>query len=117
MLAELVKALDEKKSALEQELSAIRAEQQLPRTGDARYARESMEKERRLALINDQAIKEYKALWQSFTPPSPFPCPFCFVFEKKVSPLKPLPRNEDVEPVRCTVCGETFEIPVELLYA
>jgi len=115
MLAELVKALDEKKSVLERELAAIRAEQS--RNGNARYARESMEKERRVALINDQSIKEYKALWQTFTPPNPFPCPFCFVFEKKVSPLKPLLRVEDVEPVRCTVCGETFEIPVELLYA
>ncbi len=107
MLAELLKALDEKKSALELELAAMREE----------AIQGGLEKERRLATINEQSIKEYKALWQTFSPPSSFPCPFCFVFDKKVSPLKPLPRVEDVEPVRCTVCGETFEIPVELLYA
>jgi transcription elongation factor Elf1 len=56
-------------------------------------------------------------MWLSFTPPGPFPCPFCYLYERKVSPLKPLPRMEDVEPVRCSECGETFEIPVELLYA
>ena len=111
MLAELVKALDEKKLSLEQELAAIHA------GGEGPAGREGLEKERRLALINEQSVKEYKALWQTFSPPNPFPCPFCYVFEKKVSPLKPLPRVEDVEPVRCTVCGETFEIPVELLYA
>jgi hypothetical protein len=68
-------------------------------------------------MINGLSIKEYMALWQAFTPPSPFPCPFCYVFDKKISPLKTLPRVDDVESVKCTVCGEMFEIPVELLYA
>lgn len=117
MFAELVKALDEKKTALERELLAIREIQALSQTGAAQSARDAGENERRLALINEQSIKEYKALWQSFTPPGPFPCPFCYVFHKKISSLKPLPRLEDVEPVKCTVCGEIFEIPVELLYA
>jgi hypothetical protein len=117
MLAELVKALDEKKSALERELTAIHEKQALSQTGAGQSARDTGEKERRLVLINEQSIKEYKALWQSFTPPGPFPCPFCYVFHKKISPLKPLSRVEDMEPVTCTVCGETFEIPVELLYA
>ena len=116
MFAELVKALDEKKSALERELAAIH-EKDPSQTGAGQLAQDAVENERRLALINEQSIKEYKALWQSFTPPGPFPCPFCYVFHKKISPLKPLPRVEDVEPVKCTVCGETFEIPVELLYA
>lgn len=113
MFAELVKALDEKKSAIERELAAIHGKE----TGVAQLSQDGGEKERRLALINEQSIKEYKALWQSFTPPGPFPCPFCYVFHKQISPLKPLPRVEDTEPVKCTVCGEIFEIPVELLYA
>jgi len=117
MFAELVKALDEKKSALELELAAIREGQASAQNGCGEAAGNAGEKERRLALINEQSVKEYKALWQSFTPPGPFPCPFCYVFHKKISPLKPLPRVEDMEPVKCTVCGETFEIPVELLYA
>jgi hypothetical protein len=75
------------------------------------------EKERRFTKINGLSIKEYMALWQSFIPPSPFPCPFCYVFDKKISPLKTLPRVDDLESVKCTVCGEIFEIPVELLYA
>ncbi len=114
MLTELVKALEEKKTALERELSAVRDKGQ---NGSGKSTPESMEKERRLAAITDESIKAYMTLWQTFTPPSPFPCPFCYVFDGKTSPLKPLPRVEDVEPVRCTVCGETFEIPVELLYA
>lgn len=117
MFAELVKALDEKKSALELELAAIHEKQALSQTGAGQSTQDAGENERRLALINEQSIKEYKALWQSFTPPGPFPCPFCYVFHKQISPLKPLPRVEDVEPVKCTVCGETFEIPVGLLYA
>ena len=117
MFAELVKALDEKKSALERELAAIQDTEALSQSGIDQSAGNAGENERRLALINEQSIKEYKALWQSFTPPGPFPCPFCYVFHKKISPLKPLPRMEDVEPVKCTICGETFEIPVELLYA
>jgi hypothetical protein len=117
MFAELVKALDEKKSALERELAAIHGKEALSQNVGGELTRDAGENERRLELINEQSIKEYKALWQSFTPPGPFPCPFCYVFLKKISPLKPLPRVEDVEPVKCTVCGETFEIPVELLYA
>jgi hypothetical protein len=117
MLTELVKALEEKKTTLEYELITIRSRQSMGQTGTGQASEEIGEKERLLALISDQAIKEYKTLWQAFTPPSQFPCPFCYVFQKKISPLKPLPRMEDVEPVRCTVCGESFVIPVELLYA
>ncbi len=113
MLTELVKALEDRKTALEQELAAVRAaanEAGIP-------SPENAEKKRRLAAITAESIRTYKTIWQSFTPPNPFPCPFCYVFDGKISPLKPLHRVEDVEPVRCTVCGETFEIPVELLYA
>ncbi|HEX2768584.1 MAG TPA: hypothetical protein VHN12_04815 [Geobacteraceae bacterium] len=117
MLTELVKAIEEKKQTLEKELAAIHDKNTTGQTVEEQLTRETREKERCLALINEQAIKEYMALWQSFTPPSSFPCPFCYLFQKKTSPLRPLPRMEDVEPVRCTVCGETFEIPVELLYA
>jgi hypothetical protein len=117
MFAELVKALDEKKLALERELADIHGKEALSQSGAGQSCQDAEENESRLALINEQSIKEYKALWQSFTPPGPFPCPFCYVFHRKISPLKPLPRVEDVEPVKCTVCGETFEIPVELLYA
>jgi len=107
MLMELVKALEMKRASLEKELGNRKDESE-----DIFVATE-----RKMAAINDRSIKAYKALWQSFTPPGPFPCPFCYVFSGEISPLKTLPRMEDMEPVMCTVCGETFEIPVELLYA
>jgi hypothetical protein len=110
MLSELEKAVEMKKASLEKEL-----ENQKNRGGE--YGENVVEIGRRLAAINAHSIREYKALWLSFTPPGPFPCPLCYLFDGKVSDLKTLPRMEDVEPVRCTVCGETFEIPVELLYA
>jgi hypothetical protein len=113
MLTELVKALEEKKAALEKELGKYETRENNGKQTDSNFR----EKERRLNMINGLSIKEYMALWQSFTPPSPFPCPFCYVFDKKISPLKTLPRVDDVESVKCTVCGELFEIPVELLYA
>ena len=47
-------------------------------------------------------------------PPNPFPCPFCYVFHKKVSPLKPQSLVGDMEPFTCPECKEKFEIPVEL---
>jgi hypothetical protein len=117
MLSELVKALEEKKAALEKEIAAIHEELTVTQAEDEQLAREDREKEHRLALINDQSIKEYKALWHSYAPGNPFPCPYCFVFEKKTTPLKPLPRTDDVEPLKCSACGETFKIPIELLYA
>jgi len=110
MLSELVKAVDMKKASLEKEL-----ENQKNREGEC--GENSGKIKRKILAINDHSIREYKALWLSFTPPGPFPCPLCYLFDGKVSDLKTLPRMEDVEPVRCTVCGETFEIPVELLYA
>jgi len=109
MLNELVKALEMEKISLEKEVENLDA-----------VKRGKVEADRisnRLSMINARSIKEYMALWQTFTPPGPFPCPFCYVFDGKVSPLKTLPRVDDVEPVRCSECGETFEIPVELLYA
>jgi hypothetical protein len=113
MLTELVKAVELKRASLEKELE--NQKEDLNRGGE--YGENAGETGRRFAAINDQSLKEYKALWLSFTPPGPFPCPLCYLFDGKVSDLKPLPRMEDVEPLRCTVCGETFEIPVELLYA
>lgn len=113
MLTELLKAVELKKGSLEEELekqSREKNRQEEPGQG-------SGEIERRLAAINDRSLKEYRALWLSFTPPGPFPCPYCFLFDGKVTPLKKLPRIEDLEPLRCPECGETFEIPVELLYA
>ena len=106
MLTELVKALEMKKAILAKELEDV-----------SRPAGDKDLLSRRLSKINDASIKEYMALWQSFTPPGSFPCPFCYVFEGKFSPLKAHPRFEDVEPLRCDQCGETIEIPVELLYA
>ena len=105
MLAELVKVLEEKKATLEKELATLQ---------EKRSARDAGELERRIALINAQTIKGYRVLWKSFMPPNPFPCPFCFVFHKKVSPLKPLSLIGDMEPFKCPECKETFEIPVEL---
>ncbi len=105
MLAELVKVLEEKKAAMETELAALKEKQP---------GREAEEMQRRISMINDQAIKKYKVLWKSFTPPNPFPCPFCFVFHKKVSPLKPMSLVGDMEPFTCPECKEKFEIPVEL---
>ncbi len=109
MVNELVKALETRKSLLEKEL------EMLILSGEGKPETDRLA--HRLSLINDRALKDYRALWMEFTPPEPFPCPFCFIFEKKTSPLKTLPRVEDVEPFICPECGETFEIPVELLYA
>jgi hypothetical protein len=117
MLTELVKALEDKKSVLERELVAIQEKQALLEAEREKLAREAGEKERALAAISEQSIKKYKVLWRSYTPPNPFPCPFCFVVQKKISPLEPHQRLDDVAPFQCKVCGETFEIPVELLYA
>jgi hypothetical protein len=117
MLTELVKALEEKKATLQRELVAIQERQTLLQAEQEKLSRESGEKERELAAINEQSIKKYKVLWRSYTPPNPFPCPVCFVFRKKISPLEPLARLDDTAPFQCKVCNETFEIPVELLYA
>jgi hypothetical protein len=113
MLTELLKAVELKKTSLEEELE----NQKGKKLREGESAESAAEIEARLAAINEKSLKEYQAMWLSFTPPGPFPCPFCYLYERKVSPLKPLPRMEDVEPVRCSECGETFEIPVELLYA
>ncbi len=86
MLTELVKALEDKKSVLERELVAIQEKQALLQSEREKLAREAGEKERALAAISEQAIKKYKVLWRSYTPPNPFPCPFCFVLQKKISP-------------------------------
>ena len=105
MLAELVKVLEEKKAALEREQAALREKQP---------GRDAEELQRRISLINEKTIKGYKILWKTFMPPNPFPCPFCFVFHKKVSPLKPQSLVGDMEPFTCPECKEKFEIPVEL---
>jgi len=105
MLTELVKILEEKKAALESELADIRLKEP---------GRDTGELERRLGLINDHTIKGYKVLWKTFMPPNPFPCPFCFVYNKKISPLKPQSLVGDMEPFTCPECREKFEIPVEL---
>jgi hypothetical protein len=110
MLTELLKAVEMKKTSLEEELE----NQTGKKLREGESAESAAEIEARLAAINEKSLKEYQAMWLSFTPPGPFPCPFCYLYERKVSPLKPLPRMEDVEPVRCSECGETFEIPVEL---
>jgi len=105
MLTELVKRLEEKRAALEDELAGIRLNEP---------DRDTKELEQRLASINEQTIKGYKELWRTFTPPNPFPCPFCFAFRKKVSPLKPQKLVGDMEPFTCPDCREEFDIPVEL---
>jgi hypothetical protein len=110
MLTELLKAVESRKLSLEKELENRTG----AKTVEGDSAQSVAEIKGRLAAINKQSMKEYQAMWLSFTPPGPFPCPFCYLYERKVSPLRPLPRMEDVEPVRCSECGETIEIPVEL---
>jgi hypothetical protein len=110
MLTELLKAVEMRKMSLEKVLE----NQPGVKIVEGESAQSAAEIEARLAAINEKSLREYQAMWLSFTPPGPFPCPFCYLYERKVSPLKPLPRMEDVEPVRCSECGETFEIPVEL---
>ncbi len=105
MLVELVKMLEERKTTLEKELADTQKNQPGKDTAELR---------RRISLINDQTIKGYRILWKTFMPPNPFPCPFCFVYDKKVSPLKPQSLVGDMEPFTCPECRETFEIPVEL---
>ena len=117
MLTELVKVLEDKKMVLQAELAKNQERQALLRAELEELAKEAGEKERQLASISQKSIKEYKVIWKSYMPPNPFPCPLCFVFHKKLSPLEPMLQVDDVEPVKCKVCHETFEIPIELLYA
>src|SRR6266545_1302779 len=117
MLSELVKVLEEKKAVLETDVSILHERRTLLRAELEKLDKEAGEKERLLASINDQSIKQYKKVWKSYTPPNPFPCPLCFAVHKKLSPLEPLPRKEDVEPFQCKICRESFDIPIELLYA
>jgi hypothetical protein len=117
MLTELVKVLDDRKAVLEMDLAMLRERGASLRAELELLERETAEKSQNLASINGQSIKEYKAIWKSYTPPNPFPCPLCFVYHKKLSPLEPLPPVDDVASVKCTVCEEVFEIPIELQYA
>jgi hypothetical protein len=117
MLTELVKALAEKKADLEKEVATIHEKLTITQGENEQLAEECRTKEHLLASLNDRSIKEYKALWDSFTPGAPFPCPFCFTFDRKIAHLKPLSRSEEVEPLQCSTCGATFNIPIELLYA
>ena len=117
MLTELVKELDDRKAVLEIDLTMLRERGASLRAELELLERETAEKAQNLASINGQSIKEYKAIWKSYTPPNPFPCPLCFVYHKKLSPLEPLPPVDDVASVKCTVCEEVFEIPIELQYA
>jgi hypothetical protein len=117
MLTELVKVLDDRKAALEMDLTKLRERGTSLRAELELLDREMAEKAEHLAAINSQSVKEYKVIWKSYTPPNPFPCPLCFVYHKKLSPLEPLPPVDDVALVKCTVCEEVFEIPIELLYA
>ena len=117
MLTELVKVLEDRRIALASDLPALNERRAALRTELEKLDREAAEKEHQLAAITSISIKEYKAIWKSYTPPNPFPCPLCFVFQKKLSPLEPLSRVDDVAPVKCRICQETFQIPIELLYA
>ena len=81
MLTELVKALEEKKSVFEREIAAINEKKVSRISGIEQLDQDTSEKERLLELINEDSIKAYKVLWQSFTPPNPFPCPLCFLSE------------------------------------
>ena len=117
MLTELVKVLEDKKTDLEATLAAIHEKQAALRVELQALDQVAAEKEHQLASITSKSIKEYKTIWRSYTPPNPFPCPLCFVFHKKLSPLEPLSRVDDVEAIKCKVCRESFDIPIELLYA
>lgn len=117
MLDELVKVLEDRRTVMASELPALNERRAVLRAELEKLDREAAEKEHQLAAITSTSINEYRAIWKSYTPPNPFPCPLCFVFQKKLSPLEPLSRAGDVAPVKCRVCQETFQIPIELLYA
>lgn len=117
MLTELVKMLEERRRVLDKTLAVLHERQAVLRAELEAVDRETAAKELQLASITAQSIKEYKVIWKSYTPPNPFPCPLCFVFHKKLSPLVPSSQVDDVEPLKCTICHETFEVPIELLYA
>jgi hypothetical protein len=117
MLTELVKVLEDKKIVLETELAMLHERQAILRAELEKLDQETGDKEHQLASISEHSIKEYKVIWKTYTPPNPFPCPLCFVFHKKLSPLEPLSQVDDVGPVKCKICQAVFDIPIELLYA
>ena len=65
------------------------------------------EKERKLALITENAIENYQAFWLSLSPHTRRPCPLCFI-DGKTSNLYALPEEHQEESVKCEVCKERF---------
>jgi len=63
-------------------------------------------------MISEDAIEKYKARWDATTPSDWLPCPFCYTFHKKDSPLTALPEEHGMEFVKCTVCKEKISIPI-----
>jgi hypothetical protein len=53
-------------------------------------------------------IEKYGQLWDSITPNDRLPCPLCFTYADKRSPLHPLPAKAGKQPMRCEACQATF---------
>jgi hypothetical protein len=53
-------------------------------------------------------IESYGQLWDSLSAADQFPCPLCFTYASKRSPLHPLPAKAGKQPMRCEACQATF---------
>jgi hypothetical protein len=58
------------------------------------------------------APESYGQLWDSLSAADQLPCPLCFTYASKRSPLRPLPAKAGKEPVRCEVCQAIFYSPI-----
>jgi hypothetical protein len=57
-------------------------------------------------------IENFGQLWDSITAADRLPCPLCFTYEHKRSPLKALPARGGKEARRCEVCSTVFYSPI-----
>jgi hypothetical protein len=57
-------------------------------------------------------IENFGQLWDSITAADRLPCPLCFTYERKRSPLKALPARGGKEAWRCEVCSTVFYSPI-----
>jgi hypothetical protein len=53
-------------------------------------------------------VEKFGQLWDSIAAEDRMPCPLCFTYERKRSPLKALPARGGKEAMRCEVCSTVF---------
>lgn len=108
----LVQNLREKRDALKREIDALDSKAS---ELDARKKEISIQlanKHEMQAAITEDTVHNFIAKWMHRGHHNPFPCPICFAVGRD-SQLKAIAGNDTVEPLKCAVCGEVFNIPAE----